>query len=48
MVVENAVELVIYCEVSQKNADVTWSFISGKLNDLEYEVKKLFHKLKFK
>lgn len=36
--VENDTDIVIYCEISQKEADTTWSFSNGNLNDLEYEV----------
>lgn len=38
--VENDTDIVIYCEISQKNADITWSFNNGNLNDLAHEVAK--------
>lgn len=38
--VENDTDIVLFCEISQKDADVTWLFSGGNLNDLEYEVEK--------
>ncbi|KAJ6636829.1 Hemicentin-1, partial [Pseudolycoriella hygida] len=36
--VENDTDIVIYCEISQKEADVAWSFSNGDLNNVEYEI----------
>ncbi|XP_037039189.1 hemicentin-1-like isoform X2 [Bradysia coprophila] len=37
-IVENETDIAIYCEASQKDAEITWSFSNGNLNDLDVEV----------
>lgn len=46
VLVENDTDIVIYCEITQKDADITWSFSNGHLNDLKYEVNKKKMELK--